>query len=102
MYDGIPKERIILSPENLLVFFRIRGNIGFVETLKRTNQSLWGDPEPRASVPTFYASPHSAITPNKINQIAKGGKGDTAPGLPPPLGERGGPPPDCRRELPDD
>jgi len=42
------------------------------------------------SAPAVWASPRIAITSYNVNQIAKGGQGDTPHMLPPPLGERGG------------
>ena len=41
------------------------------------------------SAPAARASPHSAITSHKVNQIAAGGQGDTPIAVPPPPGERG-------------
>jgi IS605 OrfB family transposase len=54
------------------------------------------------SAPTARASPCISITSQKANKVANGGQEDTPLGLPPPLGERGGYPHSCRRELPND
>ena len=41
------------------------------------------------SAPATWASPRIAITSHRVNQIVKGGQGDTPHMLPPPLGKEG-------------
>jgi hypothetical protein len=58
--------------------------------LTKINYNALGGVFSFTAAPATWASPNIAIASHKVNQIAKGGQGDTPLGLPPPLGERGG------------